>query len=74
MLRGAHDYEQTPELLADPHHAAQAAGAYWMQTDCNIAADAQDWDAVTLRVNGRAMLHRIERARASRALLRALVA
>lgn len=73
-VRGPHDYEQSPDLLADPHHAAQAAGAYWLATDCNLAADAQDWDAVTRRVNGPAMLHRVERAKASRALLRALVA
>lgn len=73
-VRGALDYEQTPELLAQPQHACHAAGAYWLATDCNLAADAQDWDAVTQRVNGRAMLHRVERAKASRALLRALTA
>ena len=65
-------YLDTPELVALPSDAVQTAAWFWAQAGCNFAADAQDWDAVTRRVNGPAMLQAAQRARASRAALRAM--
>ena len=44
-----------PDLLATPDVAAKAAAMFWATRNINIAADADDIQAVTRLVNGRAM-------------------
>lgn len=53
--------EAQPELLGEAGKAAQAAALFWIRRRINLAADADDIDAVTLLVNGAAKLHLKER-------------
>jgi putative chitinase len=53
--------EDQPELLGEPGPAAQAAAKFWLARRINLAADADDVDAVTALVNGPAKLHLEER-------------
>lgn len=41
-----------PDQLADPDKGTLAGRIYWRERGCNALADADDIDAVTLRVNG----------------------
>lgn len=50
-----------PEALAGPPHAALAAGWFWKANGINKAADADDVEAVTKKVNGGA--HGLEQRR-----------
>lgn len=45
-----------PELLETPLYAVQAACWYWTSRDLNAAADADDVQAVTRGINGKALL------------------
>lgn len=49
--------ESEPELLGEAGPAAEAAAKFWSSRQINQAADADDIEAVTLLVNGRAKLH-----------------
>lgn len=55
------DYVLHPELVLEPMHAALTAGWFWDDANCNSPADAGDMRGVTLRVNGRALMHLAER-------------
>lgn len=55
------DYVNQPGLLLEPMHAALTAGWFWDQANCNGPADAGDMRGVTLRVNGKALMHLAER-------------
>lgn len=55
------NYVATPELVAQPLHAALTAGWFWSANDCNAPADAGDMRGVTLIVNGKALMHMAER-------------
>ena len=50
-------YLINPDLVAQPSDACMAAAFYWNSNALNALADAQNTDAITLRVNGSAMLH-----------------
>ena len=65
-------YLDQPDLVALPDDAVLTACAFWVDAGCNERADAQDWDGITRAVNGPAMLQAVQRARASRAALRAM--
>lgn len=45
----------SPELLAEPLAATQAAAAYWVANGLNQLADVWNLDAITRGINGRAM-------------------
>ena len=51
---GAHvpDFEEFPELLAHEPWAALCAGDYWDSRNINPLADADDFEAVTRKING----------------------
>lgn len=51
---GAHvpDFEELPELLAHEPWAALCAGDYWDSRNINPLADADDFKAVTRKING----------------------
>jgi putative chitinase len=70
--RAQRDYVGNPDLVALPDDAVLTAAIFWADSGANAAADAQDWDRCTRLVNGPAMLQAAERARASRAALRAM--
>jgi putative chitinase len=53
------DYVSKPDLLIQPQHAMLSAGSYWDLNDCNSVAG--DMRAVTLKVNGPALMHLKER-------------
>lgn len=55
------DYVKQPGLVMEPQHAALTAGWYWDQANCNAPADDGDIREVTLRVNGKALMHLAER-------------
>lgn len=55
------DYVNSPNLLSEPMHAALSAGWFWDANNCNAPADAGDMTGVTLRVNGKALMHLAER-------------
>jgi putative chitinase len=44
--------EQLPELAAEPLYAALLAGWFWRSRDCNDLADADDFEAITRKING----------------------
>ena len=46
------DFEAMPELLELPHWAALSAAWYWHSRKLNVLADAGDFRAITLRING----------------------
>lgn len=55
------DYVNQPNLVTEPQHAALTAGWFWDSTHCNGPADEGDMRGVTLRVNGKALMHLAER-------------
>jgi putative chitinase len=62
-------YLEQPDLVAAPADAALTAAWFFAKAGCNALADAQQWDAITRRVNGPAMLAAAERrSRSQRAL------
>jgi len=67
-------YVAEPGLVAEPADAALTAAWFFARESCNALADAGDWDAITRRVNGPAMLAAAERRRRTREALRALEA
>lgn len=56
-----YDYLREPDLVAHPDHAALTAGCYWHDNGCNEAADADDMELVTEKVNGKRKMHLEER-------------
>lgn len=46
------DLEEKPELLTEPKYAVLAAAWYWSTHGCNELADADDFEAITRKVNG----------------------
>ena len=72
-LRLGRPYVEKPELVALPDDAVLTACAFCVNNPGFFAAaDAQNWDGVTRIVNGSGMVQAAERARASRAALRAM--
>lgn len=51
------DLINQPELVAQPEYAVKTAGWFWDDKNCNAPADEGDMRGVTLRVNGKALLH-----------------
>lgn len=49
-------YLEDPGLVALPSDAALTAAWFWAARGCNALADAGEWDAITRRINGPAML------------------
>jgi putative chitinase len=49
------DLESSPALAEDPQIAVAVALGYWSANECNSAADADDVEAVTRKINGNAM-------------------
>jgi putative chitinase len=63
------DLKGRPGLVSKPLHAAQTAAWFWTVAGCNELADSSQIDAVTRKINGRAMLGAEERrSRFDRAL------
>ncbi len=56
------DYVGNPGLLLQPKHAALSAAWFWKENGCSAAAERGDMRDVTLRVNGPALLHLVERS------------
>lgn len=50
-------YLERPDLVAQPEDAALTAAWFWASAGLNALADTQNWDGITRRVNGPAMLH-----------------
>lgn len=46
------DFIMDPDLVATPKYAALTAGWFWSTHDCNRLSDAQDWTALTKKING----------------------
>lgn len=46
------DCVERPELLEQPQHAARSAAWWWTHNGCNEMADAEDFHALTRRING----------------------
>lgn len=67
------DLKNHPELVAEPEGAAMAAGWFWSAAGCNDLADSSQIDAITRKINGRAMLGAMERHSRFDHALRALV-
>ncbi|MGJ7497177.1 glycoside hydrolase family 19 protein [Variovorax sp. RT4R15] len=55
------DYINQPSLVLEPQHAALTAGWFWDDANCNAPADDGDMRGMTLRVNGKALMHLDER-------------
>lgn len=55
------DYIAQPSMVMEPQHAALTAGWFWSQANCNEPADRGDMRGVTLKVNGKALMHLKER-------------
>lgn len=55
------DLKTHPELVAEPEGAAMTAGWFWSSVGCNVLADSSQIDAITRKINGRAMLGAAER-------------
>ena len=60
-------YAAQPELVAQPPDAALTAAWFFQSNGCNALADAHNWDGVTRRFNGAAMLQAQRRADLSNA-------
>lgn len=41
-----------PDILLQPHYAADSAGWFWHRNKCNAFADKRDWTGLTKRING----------------------
>lgn len=67
-----YDYVADPALVATPKHAALTAAWYWHDAKCNEPADRGDMTEVTLRVNGKALMHLAERKAQYEIALKAL--
>lgn len=65
-------YVDYPGLVQEREDAVKTACWYWRSNRCNALADARDWDAITRRVNGPAMLQAAARRRATMRALEAL--
>ncbi len=65
-------YLERPDLVAQPEDAALTAAWFWATAGLNAHADVGNWDAITKRVNGPAMLHAAERKAATLQALEAL--
>lgn len=65
-------YLERPDLVAQPEDACLTAAWFWASAGLNALADTRNWDGITRRVNGPAMLHKAERAAATLAALEAL--
>jgi len=48
----APDFIAAPDLLAEPRWAAWSACDYWGWRGCNALADAQNFEGITVKVNG----------------------
>lgn len=46
------DFEENPELVAEPKWGFKAAAWYWNKRGLNAFADKGDFDAITYRING----------------------
>ena len=46
------DFVKEPDLVATPKYAALTAGWFWSTHGCNDAAEAQNWTALTKKING----------------------
>lgn len=46
------DLEGSPDLVKDPHVAALSAGWEWDSKGCNAAADLENFELVTRKING----------------------
>lgn len=68
----ARPYVESPELVALPEDASLTAAWFWAANGCNALADAQQWDAITRKVNGPGMLKAKERRVMSGQILKAL--
>lgn len=66
-------YLAEPGLVAEPADAALTAAWFFARAGCNALADAGDWDGITRRVNGPAMLAAAERRRRTQEALQALL-
>jgi len=55
------DLKNHPAMVAEPESAAMTAGWFWSAAACNDLADGSQIDAITRKINGRAMLGADER-------------
>ena len=55
------DLVANPDLLNDPKIGALAAAWYWKTNGCNALADADKFSAITVAINGKAMLGQTDR-------------
>lgn len=55
------DLKGHPERVAEPEGAAMTAAWFWATAGCNDLADTSQIDAITRKINGRAMLGAAER-------------
>jgi putative chitinase len=55
------DVISNPKLLREPEDAMRSACWFWNTNFCNEAIDHKDMRAVTLIVNGTALMHLTER-------------
>jgi putative chitinase len=46
------DLVSNPDLVADPKYAALTAGWFWSTHNCNALAEANDYEALTRKING----------------------
>jgi putative chitinase len=65
------DYVARPEIVAEPVHAALTAAWFFARHSCNPLADEGQWDAITRKVNGPAMLQASQRRAATLKAVRA---
>jgi putative chitinase len=64
-------YEQRPEMVQEPVHAALTGCWFYAFHGCKELADAGDWDGITRKVNGTKMVQAKERKAATLKALRA---
>lgn len=46
------DFVMNPDLVRTPQYAAMTAGWFWATHNCNALAEAQNWVALTKKING----------------------
>lgn len=61
-----------PDILLQPHFAADSAGWFWHANSCNPLADRRDWQGLTRRING-GTVGLADRIAATERALRALI-